>query len=581
MIEHYFEDEMRYLQEAGKAFAEIHPDRARYLNADSLTDRDPHVERLFEGVAFLTARVREQLDDDLPQYSEGLLRLLYPHLVRRIPAASILQFTPRPGMVQETVSLPAGTEVRSRPVGDEHTPCRFITTTDVALQPVSLDAARLEWPGPRTSTAVLTFSVDRTADPADLDLSSLRLFFYADPSDASRMHRFFTRCVSGLTVSAGGQTVQRTGQQWVTPAGLRPEESLLPVAPQTMSGYRLLQEYFCYRPKFWFVDLHGLDAVSAMPEAASLTVRVHFTEAYPEKWAFDQDNLRLYCTPIVNLFTTDAEPVRVTHRAAEYRVIADAKRPESVSVYDIRRVVGTPSGTGRHRAYAPFFSFPDGSDRQGPVFSETARVGARGTVETYVSVGAWGAGVEALQEETLTPEVRCTNGPLPREALREGDITQPGPGFANVASFRNLTQPSRELLPPLDRHPDLYWMLLSHLALNRTSVLSREALRHTLRLYDWADTPATRRRIDGLRRVDWEPTEALDRGSIRRGVRVRVEVDDDHFADDGDLALFGLVLSRFLSMYATLNTFVQLTLTTHPSDRTLSWNPLDGCVPPL
>jgi type VI secretion system protein ImpG len=124
-------------------------------------------------------------------------------------------------------------------------------------------------------------------------------------------------------------------------------------------------------------------------------------------------------------------------------------------------------------------------------------------------------------------------------------------------------------------------MLLSHLALNRTSVLSREALRHTLRLYDWADTPATRRRIDGLRRVDWEPTEALDRGSIRRGVRVRVEVDDDHFADDGDLALFGLVLSRFLSMYATLNTFVQLTLTTHPSDRTLSWNPLDGCVPPL
>jgi type VI secretion system protein ImpG len=100
-------------------------------------------------------------------------------------------------------------------------------------------------------------------------------------------------------------------------------------------------------------------------------------------------------------------------------------------------------------------------------------------------------------------------------------------------------------------------------------------------MYDWADTPATRRRIDGIRSVNWEPTEALDRGSIRRGVDVRIGVEDGHFADEGDLNLFGLVLSRFFSMYATLNTFVQLTITTHPSDRTLSWNPLDGRLPPL
>jgi len=580
MIEHYFEDEMRYLQEAGKAFAEVHPDQARYLNVDSLTDRDPHVERLFEGVAFLTARVREQLDGDLPQYSEGLLRLMHPHLVRPIPSFSILEFTPRPGMVQETTRLEPGVEVRSRPVGKDQTPCRFTTAYPVELQPMELDEVHLEWPDSTSSTAVLTFSVDRAVRLVDLDLSRMRLYCYADPTDASRMHRFLTSHVAGITISAGGREVHRHGQRWVQPVGFRPEESLFPASPQTLSGYRLLQEYFCYRPKFWFVDVEGLDALSSFPDSHRWTLQIHFRAPYPEKWAFTRDNLRLYCTPIVNLFETDAEPVRVTHRASEYRVVGDAKRRRSVSVYDIRRVVGTVSGTGRRHRYTPFFSFSR-TDPDAPVYSETARIGPGGTYDTYLSVGGWGAGVEKLAEETLTLEVRATNANLPREELREGDITHPGPGYPNAASLRNLTQPSRELLPPLDRHTDLYWMLVSHLALNRTSVLSREALQQTLRMYDWADTPATRRRIDGIRSVTWEPTEALDRGSIRRGVDVRIGVEDGHFADEGDLNLFGLVLSDFFSMYATLNTFVQLTITTHPSDRTLSWNPLDGRLPPL
>jgi type VI secretion system protein ImpG len=580
MIQHYFEDEMRYLQEAGKAFAEVHPEQARYLNIDSLTDRDPHVERLFEGVAFLTARVREQLDDELPQYTEGLLRLMHPHLVRPVPSFSILEFTPRPGMLQETIPFAAGVQVQSRPVGAEATPCRFTTTYPVNLQPLTLDDVRLEWPDTASSTAVLTFSVDRNADLHALDLDRLRLYFYADPSDASRMHLYFTRHVTGLTVSAGGQERPLHGQRWVTPVGLADDEGLLPYSPYSFTGYRLLQEYFCFRPKFWFVDLHGLDALQAMPEATTFTVRVHFDRPYPEKWAFDRQNLRLHCTPVVNLFETDTEPVRVTHRASEYRVVGDARRPQSVSVYDIRRVVGTVTSTGQRHDYRPFLSFgPDHTSSR--LFSETSRIGPSGTYETYVSVGGWGDTVERLAEETLTLEARCTNANVPREELREGDITQPGPGYANVASFRNLIQPSRELLPPLDRHADLYWMLVSHLAHNRTSVLSIDALANTLRLYDWADTAATRRRIDGLRAVSWQPAERLDRGSIRRGADVQIEIEDDHFADEGDLCLFGSVLDRFLSTYATVNAFVQLSITTHPSARTLSWTPHDGSLPLL
>ena len=49
----YFDAEMRYLREAGQEFAEAFPDRAAHLNLNRPGARDPYVERLFEGFAFL------------------------------------------------------------------------------------------------------------------------------------------------------------------------------------------------------------------------------------------------------------------------------------------------------------------------------------------------------------------------------------------------------------------------------------------------------------------------------------------------------------------------------------------------
>ena len=105
MLRRYYEEEMRYLQEAAKVFADAHPEQARYLDADSVSDRDPYVERLFEGFAFLSGRVHERLDNEMPEYTESLLQLLYPHFLKPVPALSIVELTPEPGLVQETTVL--------------------------------------------------------------------------------------------------------------------------------------------------------------------------------------------------------------------------------------------------------------------------------------------------------------------------------------------------------------------------------------------------------------------------------------------------------------------------------------------
>ena len=578
MIRRYFEEEMRYLHEAGKAFAQVHPDQARYLNIDSLTDRDPYVERLFEGFALLSGRIRERLDDELPQYTEHLFRLLHPHFVQPIPALSILAFTPRPGLLQETTVLERGVEVRSRPVGEEATACRFTTAYSVQLQPLKLLEAKLDYPDSTTSAAVLRFRLDRGIAFEKLDLKRLRLFFHAEPATAAMMRLFFTRHVTGVAFEGAERTVQRRGAQWVRPVGFAAEEGLLPSSRYSFSGYRLLQEYFCFRPKFWFVDLLGLDALALPAGTTDFAVRVHFDRPYPEAHAFKTENVRLFCTPIINLFETDAEPIRLTHRASEYRVVGDMQRAQSVTVYDVREVTGIEDATGRRHAYKPFFSFTHAgaADR---FYTETARLGPSGVRETYVSVGGFGADLGRLAAETLSLSVRCTNANVPRETLQEGSITQVAPGVANLATFQNLTQPTRALQPPVDEHPQFYWKLVSHLALNRTSLGTTEALLGLLRLYDWTDTPANERRLAGLRGVTWTPKETLCRGGIIRGAEVTLGVQDGHFADAGDLHLFGSVLSTFLSMYATINSFVHLTIATTPSGKRYQWEPQKGHLP--
>ncbi len=590
MTRRYFEEEMRYLHEAAKDFAEAHPEQARYLNIDSVSDRDPYVERLFEGFAFLSGRIHKRLDNEMPEYTESLIQLLYPHVLKPVPALSIAAFDVEPGLVQETKVLERGLEVRSEPVGTENVRCRFTTTQDVRLQPIRLKESELRYAPDDTSSVRLRFTLDRGINYNDLDLSPLRLYFQADAPMASSMHLFFTRHVTHVKVSTpdGEQTTSMRGQQWVQPAGLTPEEGVLPYEPSTFDGFRLLQEYMCFRRKFWFVDLTGLDRLDAPDDADAFEVEVFFNRPYPEERRFTTDNVQLHCTPIVNLFETDAEPIRIDGEVGEHRVIPSMRYRTSVEAYDVQKVVGMEDATGNRHEYKPFFSFQHRpkngrtNGEQGRFYTTSRRVGPADRPEIYLSLSD--VHLRALSDipaETLSLELRCTNGSLPREVLTEGMINRLAPDVPNIAEPRNLTQPTLIQRPPNQEESDFFWKLISHWSFNYQSVASKDALVGLLELYDWTASGANRRRLSGIRDVHWEPKETIEHGAVLRGAEVTIEIEEGHFSDEGDLCLFGLVLSRFFAMYATINSFVHLTIVTNPSEKRYQWTPNRGARPNL
>lgn len=580
MSRRYFEEEMRYLHEAGKEFAQAHPAQGRYLNIDSLADRDPYVERLFEGFAFLTGRIRERLDDELPQYTEGLFQLLYPHFLKPFPSCSILQMTPRAGMLQETMVVEKGAEVRSGPVGDEGAVCQFTTTQHVDLKPIALEDGRLQWDSDGRSTAVFRFELDRGIEYENIELGSLRLFFNAEPSVAAVMHLFFTRHVRRVVFRAGDVEHVANGQNWIQPAGLGIEDGLVPYSRFSFPGFRLLQEYFLFRRKFWFVDVHGFNRFHPSAGTSSFEVHVEFDRSYPENKRFKTENVRLFCTPIVNLFRQDAEPIRMDHLVSEYMVVPSARYRRSMNVYSVDTVVGIEERTGKRWTYEPYYTFNrDDSERR--TFTTTARRSPSERFETYVTLSGAISSELTMPVETLSLETTCTNGSLPRERLKEGMINRPSPAVPSVVELSNLTQPSLDVAPPAYEHPGSLWHLLSHLSFNRMSVATAEALRGVLRLYEWSGSEANRRRLEGLRKVSWQPKEMLHRGAILRGSEVVVEIEEGYFESEGDLCLFGLVLSEFFTLYATINSFVDLAITLTPSGKRYEWPSRKGQLPPV
>jgi len=112
-IKKYFEREYNFLQQEGERFAEKHQGIAGELRLSQRQRKDPFVERLMEGFAFLAGRIHERLDDDFPEITGGLLELLFPHLIRPFPSCAILEVRPVPHLLAKPVVVPKGSEVQT------------------------------------------------------------------------------------------------------------------------------------------------------------------------------------------------------------------------------------------------------------------------------------------------------------------------------------------------------------------------------------------------------------------------------------------------------------------------------------
>ena len=580
----YYERELAFLRQHSREFAERYPKLAGQLLLSGEGCDDPHVERMIQSFALLTARVSKKLEDSYPQFTEALLNVLYPHYLRPFPSCSIAHFEHGGGELTSVATIPRGTELQSRPI--KGAICKFRTAWDIQLAPVSIGelafdpiaSAPSEVRLPVGCNAILSFSLALRGNNTEVGLGKLdklRVYIDAEPSVASALRdAIFLRKLK-VYASGADKRWRIAREKLISEVGFADQEALIDMPDTSHGAYRYLTEYFCFPEKFNFFDINIGEIPSGLHAEGKITLHIALGDLRADSDAsrllqtLTTQNLRLGCVPVVNLFAQRGDPIRISNRQSAYPVVADGRRAYAYDVYSIdsvRRVRQTAQGESITE-FRSFFSLRHGEtpERNGYYwYAQRDHLVAESSPGYETSLSIVDADFDPVQPKTdvLSLQLTCTNRELPTlmsVGMPSGDLfLEGGSSVRSIKLLRKPTQPCR-----FDHRRDGQWRIISHLSLNHLSLTGNglTAFQEMLALYDLPRTAASRRQIEGVLGIEQSDKTVWMAGKpfacFVRGLEVRITVDESSFVGSG-LDVFVRCIDRFLGLYVSLNSFIQL-----------------------
>lgn len=602
----YYENELTYLRRLSKEFAAKYPKIAARLQMEGEVCEDPHVERMIESFSFLTARIHKKLDDEFPQITEAMLSVLYPHFLRPVPSMSIAQLQLAAGAdINEMQELPRHSQLLTRPV--QGLPIRYRTAYPVEVWPIRIAEAHLEaaersaFAVTRNDTvATLRLRIEATGQQplARLPIRRLRLYLEGESPLVHALHELLLNSTAGVTLRAPDDAPQvppmRLPASALQPVGFGEDDALLDYDQRSFLGYRLLQEYFVLPEKFLFVDLAGLE-LSRFDRA--LEVAIEFNPfGRPERLqrleqTISADTFRLFCTPVVNLFKQQGEPIRLSQERHDYQVVPDVRRPLGLEVYSVdwvRKFSRTPAGNDSvefHPAYSVQHGLhDDGDGHYWYLQRRPSLLPNDDGSDVMLSLVDRDMNPRTPGVDTLSVSLTCTNRDLPSQLPFGGEdsLLQQEQGGV-IASARLLKKPSATWRAPMRQANQ--WRLISHLSLNHLSIVEggREALLEILNLYNFADSGTLRKQIGGITAVSGHPSVTrvgrAPRQAFVRGTEVELTFDENQYVGSG-VYLMACVLDRFFGLYCTANSYTRLSVRSQQrEDWMVRFAPRSGSLP--
>ncbi|PHM45645.1 T6SS protein Cts1C [Xenorhabdus mauleonii] len=608
----YYNQELMYLREMGKEFAERYPKIASRLGMHGIDIADPYVERLMEGFAFLTSRIQLKMNAEFQHFSQHLLEMLYPNYLAPTPSMAITELQPdmSKGDISHGFLVPRNTIMFCQSLKKEGITFKYATTQDVILQPLNIQRvvlgkipANLPLMGlslhhyGAVSALRINLKCKGKFYLNDLDLNKLTFFLSGPDIQSQRLLELMMEHSVGMVCQTVGETPKYHVLPDIAPyhEGFEDDQALLPNDPRNFSGYRQIQEYFAFPARFRFFSIHGMQSLLEQTEKENefeLIVLLDKIDNALENLV-DASYLALNCTPVINLFPKITERVTVDDSTNEYHLVADNIRPLDYEIFSVQRLHGTDQQHKEEQVFRPFWSTnSDDKGNYGAYFSlrreprvlsdHAQHYGTRTSyigTETFISIvdeqhSPW---PNALKY--LSADVMCTNRDLPA-MLRQQDINS----FAMLDSI-----PIEQILflkKPTIPHPALAegavaWVLISQLQLNYTNFMDKDeqegtqALRQLLSLYANLAEPAVARQINGIRHCSLKEIHRRvpKPGPIvfARGVSIKLEVNEQEFAGSSPWIL-GSVLEKLFSRLVTMNSFIEMSLYSYQRGQIGFWS---------
>lgn len=574
----YFDGEMRYLKEAGLEFSQAFPELGRTLGLDgSPVPRNESVERLFQAFSLMMAKLRQKIDDDIPELTEPLLSHLLPVINRTLPSIAVVELTPAaPELHVREEVLPAESELYTQPLGNDQQRCAYRTARDLKLHPFALDSVAVFTLQEGQQALRLRFTLPALTEIRPTDWQNISLYLNGDRVLQSALYLALSRQVKGIGARfwQNATDLMPVDAMFVPRWQVEADASLWPESdsPALCGEVRSWLEYFTAPERYFFMQLQGLETLTFPPDTTSFDIEVTLSERWPYDLPVPPDALRMHCVPVINLFRLLAQPLTVTTAVSDYRLRPHRLKDGHTEIYAVNDVVQVTEDNTEF-SYVPYSQFRHKGGMLKYAKSWPERYyhtrlyrGPSGLNETILMLG--GRTHAEQNGVKMRLNMTCTSGAYPRMALQasvfDGDMA---PGNLELKCVTR-TRPSMPYYPPTD---ELYqWQVLSLLHPQAIAGLMEiGTLRHALSLLDWTNSADNARRIAGITHVEYEPSHYPAEGW--HGVAIRITLDETQFCGPGDALLFSEVLEQFYTQYADIRRFTHLTVTLSHSGKQWVW----------
>lgn len=603
----YYNRELAFIRHMGAEFADNYPKLAGRLKLSGEHIEDPHVSRLIEAFSLLTAQVRQKLDDSFPELTDALLGQLYPDYQAPIPSMSVIK------MITESVSttgvvLPRKSKVEAQVDGMKS--CYFQTCYETKLWPLEIVSAQFQnapfiapkpiWLERPKSIIKLSFETElEEISMEDLGVDNLRFFLNGQAHQTYKLHELLSAHCIGLAIVKKGQleNAQYLQPRHIKSVGFNDNEQVIPYSKRTFSAYRMLVENYIFPEKFLFFELDQLNIKWPNIED-KFEIYIYLNEGSNDlEKQVTESNFMLGCTPIINLFEHELEPIKIEPCNYEYKLavkymdddVAEIIQIQDVSAFDFKNntIKVTPFYGETHPAYAEQSNMFWHIRREA---SSWAGGSAEHGTEVYLSLVDLHfknfLAVDDNRSWLVKATALCSNRNLPSHmpfGTNQAKLSIPGRGdiIKKVECLLAPTTPVRADLGDASR-----WQLVNHLSLSHFS--GKDALKilqDTLKLYDFKNTPENKTMIDNLVAIKVNSSTARINQNGRicfcSGSDIEITFANDHYSGSG-IFFFSAILDRFFAQFAAINSFTRLSVKFRGQDKIYhTWPSRAGSTPLL
>ncbi len=577
VLRRYYEQELELLRRDMRAFAQRHPEAAARLsiNSDGRSE-DPSVERLAQSAALLHARHSAKIDDDYPELSEALIERTYPQYLRPFPSCSVAQFDIG-GMFEsrtESVLIERGTSLETN-VGR----CVFRTAYDVALAPLRITRAKFsatptapptaKLPPDASGVVSMTFCSAKRDGRLDIATpATLRIHLAGQATVvAALIDTMVLRTARAYVEDSEGRWT-RLADLPVRMVGFGPNDWLFTDAKEPGQAFGLLGEYFAFAQRFHFVDIDFAPLCALVPEGELTLHLVAAGVAQSARTAqqlahFSADNLKLFCTPVVNLFEKKGVSVGCDLASGMWPIQAQGKNDAVTEVWSVEEV-STQRGVLLCPSAALIASQASNArprwtlvQANGPASDLPVRAAALHLDGPDGRPVAPNDGIGVLQADFT-----CTNGDLPPTlpvGAPMGDIKLEGQAAAATkVSLLHVPTPAMRL----SRRNGALWRLIGQQSKHvvQLSQAGLPAFKQLLQQFA-ALSPPQARHIDGIKGLRHRAVMTLmarkPQPAMVRGIEITMEIEEQLFVANS-IAVFARLMERFFAPYVSTNSFIQL-----------------------